>query len=144
MSRSPRPSKYHGDEDDPRYPSPRFLRSIGAVVVDVAVHGGIAFAVGSSGTPGIVTGALAVAAYLVASFVNTTLVQWVLRASVGKALFGLAVIRGKDGGRPTFGNLLVWYFLRGINLALENSSDGYQQVVAVRRRDIRRPAQLAT
>ena len=39
------------------------------------------------------------------SFVNRVIIQAVFATSIGKALFGLRIVRRSDGGRPSLGQL---------------------------------------
>ncbi|WP_040686809.1 hypothetical protein [Nocardia vinacea] len=38
----PRGPRYHGDKNDPRYPSPREWRVFFAPIIDIALHAGLA------------------------------------------------------------------------------------------------------
>jgi uncharacterized RDD family membrane protein YckC len=80
---------------------------------------------------------------LAASFVNHAFGMWVLRASVGKLLWGLRVVRAHDGGRTGFwravGRWLVGYVLF-VLMALAEDGGGVGQacgVRTVRRRHLR-------
>ncbi|WP_227998677.1 RDD family protein [Nocardia australiensis] len=135
-------AKFHGDTNDPRYPSPRELRSHVAVLVDMLLHAGVALAVVGRDT-GLVWAALLVVVYAAASFIHTTVIQRITHATLGKAVVGLVLIRGSDGDRPSFGRLLEWYFLRvflTIGGMIFDDEDPWQaeygrNLVAVRRRD---------
>lgn len=137
----PRGPRYHGDKNDPRYPSPREWRVFFAPIIDIALHAGLAATVliKVSGLAGV---ALAIVAYVVVSFVHTVVVQRITHATVGKAVFGLVLIRGNDGNWPTTGRLIVWYFVRVLITALTladgfgGSGDPDPHLVAVRRRDV--------
>lgn len=99
----------HGDEDDPRYPSPRALRdALGQtidIVVTVAVGVAAALAaISSHVVPDrlrLLDYLIGAAVALVASFVVRVPVQAALGASPGRRLFGLRAIRPSDGGRVT-------------------------------------------
>ncbi|MDT0269416.1 RDD family protein [Streptomyces sp. DSM 44915] len=78
-----------------------------ATTTDVALAWGAGFASGAALAPdglGLPLGYLAAffGAGLAASFVNHVLGMWLLRASLGKLLFGLRVVRVLDGRRPGF------------------------------------------
>lgn len=137
--KKPSGPRYHGDKNDPRYPSPRELRTAMAVVPDIALHAGVAW-LAFARSSGIVSLLLAVLAYVGASFVHTVLFQRVTGgATVGKLLFGVVLIRGGDGRRPTLWNLLVAFCGRGILLMIDGDSptDYGGFLVHVRRRDVR-------
>ncbi|MFI6363454.1 hypothetical protein ACIBG0_11980 [Nocardia sp. NPDC050630] len=114
----PRGPQYHGDKNDPRYPSPRELRGDTAAFFDIALHGGSAGAIANTAVSGLGWVVLVfVATYAALSFVHTVIVQRIIHATIGEALLGLVVIRGEDGGWPTFGNLVRGYFWRGFATA---------------------------
>jgi hypothetical protein len=73
--------------------------------LDWLVHLGVAVAVffATKHTP--LPTVNAIGAWLGASFVDRVLVQWACRATLGKLIFGLGVVRPVDGGRPGFGQL---------------------------------------
>jgi hypothetical protein len=50
---------------------------------------------------------LAILYFLAASFVDRVIVQAVVRTTIGKAAFGLVVLRPDTGGHPSFGRLLA-------------------------------------
>ncbi|MFE9325696.1 hypothetical protein ACIHDR_30650 [Nocardia sp. NPDC052278] len=114
----PRAPQYHGDKNDPRYPSPRELRGNTAAFFDIALHAGLAGAVANTAVSGLGWVVLIfMVTYAVLSFVHTVIVQRIIHATIGKALLGLVVIRGEDGRWPTFGNLVRGYFWRGFATA---------------------------
>jgi hypothetical protein len=94
----------HGFRGDPRYPSPRTLRRTYGFVVDWIVHFGCGVAAYLATGTHLPT-VWAVLAWLVASFVHRVLIQAACGTTLGKALFGLRIIRPSDGGRPTVGEL---------------------------------------
>ncbi|MBF6172616.1 RDD family protein [Nocardia blacklockiae] len=147
----------HGRLSDPDYPSPRKLRRVLAFVVDVAIHlacgigGGIAASPGFSAAAlraadwkhlGVNTGAV-VGLWLLASFVNRVVVQAVFHTTVGKALFGLVILRPDTGKLPGFGRLLAAWLLNvylpfaivGNGIGPDRPEDYFMP--AVRRRDYR-------
>ncbi|WP_433624387.1 hypothetical protein [Nocardia sp. CA-120079] len=138
--------RYHGASDDPRYPSPRELRGNAAAFFDIALHAGATIAVAKTTVSGLGMVILVFAAtYAALSFAHTVIVQRVTHATIGKALFGLVVIRGQDGGWPTFADLVRGYFWRGFATAFcffdDNDLPDYDlhepARVTVRRRDVR-------
>ncbi|MEV6140367.1 hypothetical protein AB0L63_30865 [Nocardia sp. NPDC051990] len=141
LESAPREPRYHGDKNDPRYPSPREWRVFFAPIIDIASHAGLAATVlvKVSGLAGI---ALAIVAYVVLSFIHTVAVQRITHTTLGKAIFGLVVIRGDDGNWPTTGRLIFWYFARVLITALTladgfgGSGDPDPHLVTVRRRDV--------
>jgi hypothetical protein len=94
----------HGAAGDPRYPSPRTLRGGIAFTVDFLLHaaGAIGIAIALGHVPRLATYAVAggVGAFLVLSFAHRVFAQWAFRATLGKALCGLCLIRDDTGGRP--------------------------------------------
>jgi uncharacterized RDD family membrane protein YckC len=107
----------HGAKDDPRYPSPRQLRSVLSFVIDLVAHLGLAFLIafviryqldavlGSAANLFLVAAALVL--FVLISFVDRVLVQCIFGATLGKAVIGLRVIRDDTGGPGT-----LWLFLR--------------------------------
>ncbi|MEV0252097.1 hypothetical protein AB0H76_36310 [Nocardia sp. NPDC050712] len=138
----PRP-RFHGDDPDPRYPSPRELRTLFSWILDVALNVGAVFAVlhlmQSSGQDGLLLLPALPLAYLVTAFTNRVLVQRVLHASLGKILVGLVVIRRDNGGWVPLGNLTSAFFLRGLALLLDagGAEDESDHLSVVRRRDVK-------
>jgi uncharacterized RDD family membrane protein YckC len=107
----------HGCAGDPRYPSPRRLRRVFGFTVDWLVHVACAVGVffGSEHVPSLahLPTVWAVVAWLLVSFAHRVLVQAACGTTLGKALFGLRMIRPSDGRRPGVGQLAgAW--LRGI------------------------------
>jgi hypothetical protein len=105
----------HGDEKDPRYPSPKGLWTTIGFLLDLALHVGAAVGVFRAVThvPRLAdyVVALAVAAFLVLSIVHRIFVQWAFRTTLGKGLVGLCLIRDDTGGRPTLWSLVkAWLF----------------------------------
>ncbi|MEU7143072.1 hypothetical protein ABZ942_26745 [Nocardia sp. NPDC046473] len=143
LQAAPRGPRYHGDTNDPRYPSPRELRTFTATVVDIALHAGVAAAAATS-VDGLIAIPTGILVYVVTSFVHTTVVQRITAATIGKAVFALVFIRGDDGGKPTFDRLLKWYLLRSFLTVLSvlfdwspNGNEHSPSLVAVRRRDVK-------
>ncbi|TDC20569.1 RDD family protein [Streptomyces sp. 8K308] len=88
----------------------------GAVATDALVALGVGLAVARLASPDADGFLFAISFFgcaLATSFVNHVLGMWLLRGSVGKLLWGLRVVRAKDGGRPGFwrstGRWLVGY-----------------------------------
>jgi hypothetical protein len=101
----------HGFEKDPRYPSPRRLRRVLAFIVDFVLHFGCA--VGLYFWFRYVANAYTIwplVTWILVSFVHRTIIQRMVRTTLGKAIFGLCLIRPQDGGRPRFGQLVKAWF----------------------------------
>ena len=100
----------HGSDGDPRYPSPRKLRRALAFVVDTLLHLGIGAAAffGTKHIPALdnLIGLWALIAWIGSSLIDRVLIQWAFATTVGKAIFGLRLVR-KDGGRPKLGRLMI-------------------------------------
>ncbi|QLY28972.1 RDD family protein [Nocardia huaxiensis] len=134
---------YLGAEGDPRFPSPRRLRSLLAGITDLILIFGIVAAAlwglinrsGPDQTPSIFS---AYALLLLLAFVQYFLLPSLLGASLGQLMCGLTLIRCTDASRPT---------LRDIARAtLRNSTRAFRirgihalapHLVVVRRRDLR-------
>ncbi|WP_433601013.1 RDD family protein [Nocardia sp. CA-135953] len=153
----------HGSSDDTRYPSPRLLRRVLAFAIDWALHLGVGLGSAIAVSPEFsveavtrfdwkhlgVNPIIALGFWALASVVDRVGVQAIFHATVGKAVFGLRVIRPDDGTSPSFGRLLaVWlvdlYMVVAFPIALVGNGDlpGPDRVddyflPAVRRRDIR-------
>jgi RDD family protein len=151
--------QYQG-KDDPRYSSPRLLRTVLAFTVDQALSltSGVGAFFACNDVPKVatyighsmasLTTVDGLIALVVVSLVNRVLIQWAFRATIGKALFGLVVIRRRDGGRPGFWRLArawftgVWYGIAALADTFGNTNSGtdYQAesfFPAVRYRDVR-------
>lgn len=115
--------KRHGGKDDDQYPSPRMLRRVLAFIIDWMIHVGCgvgaAIAVSPEFSPDAVARhdwqhlgvnpVVAVGFFLAASAFDRIVIQSIFHTTIGKALFGLVVIRPQDGKYPSFGRLLaVW------------------------------------
>ncbi|MFF0532069.1 hypothetical protein ACFYT3_27270 [Nocardia amikacinitolerans] len=138
--------EYHGADGDPRYPSPRDLRKAISSVVDVVLILVI--------TP--VAGA-AVALHLdVDPELTAALFFWILMpiqlvalpawigATLGQRVCGLAQIRGGDGMRPEFRDVIGMG--NGVPADIRARGDLYVTftgLVVVRRRDLTGPARPA-
>ncbi|MFD6463643.1 RDD family protein [Streptomyces roseolus] len=155
---------HHGSKGDARYPSPRLLRRVLAFAFDwvlhIAIGLGVAIAVSHEFSLQSavhldwkhvgVSPFLALGCWLAASAVDRVAVQAIFHTTVGKALFGLRVIRPDNGRYPAFGKLLVvWlvdlYLVVAFPIALIANSDapGPERVEdyflpAVRKRDVGR------
>ncbi|HWE92300.1 MAG TPA: RDD family protein [Pseudonocardiaceae bacterium] len=147
-----RPGMEHGSDKDPRYPSPRRLRRALGFTIDFVLHAGVLVGAGylSQRTPALanLAGIWALVAWMAVSFVHRVLIQWPSQTTLGKAIFGLCLIRKDDGGRPRFGQLVKAWFAgiwAGISLigAIGGSGGGGDGDIAdvflpaVRRRDVR-------
>ncbi|MEV0252188.1 hypothetical protein AB0H76_36770 [Nocardia sp. NPDC050712] len=104
--------EYHGDDGDARYPSPRRLRLLGALLIDVVLHLGSMIAMAVL-VPVIVHvlkypepfAYAALLAPIVGIGGNLILLPKWVHASVGELIFGLVQIRGSDGGWPGWRDL---------------------------------------
>jgi hypothetical protein len=141
-----------GHWGDPRFPSPRKLRTVCAFAIDLvlplATFTAIAVDLTPGTTPHLKMAALlpALALTAVLSFTNRVILQRLFRTSIGKALFGLCVISRSDGDRPKLGQL-AWAWLAGIGLAIGTAFNvGVSKnptlarfPIPVRRRDLQKP-----
>lgn len=154
----------HGEKDDPRYPSPRRLRRALAFVVDFAltflvgvVGGFVAFGGDISygrfhlhlpervhlGAVSHYGGLSMLGLVLAVSFANRVLIQWIARATVGKALFGLWVVDPSDGRRASLWlNVKSWLMTlvvlaEAIGSTSTGAGGGHRFPAAVRMRDVR-------
>lgn len=149
--------KRHGGKEDSRYPSPRSLRRTIAFILDWVIHVGCGVGAAIAVSPGFSTDAaarhdwqhlgvnpaVAVGFFLAASAFDRIVIQSIFHTTIGKALFGLVVIRPQDGKYPSFGRLLaVWLFHVYLPLGIWGGA-GPDQIEdyflpAVRRRDMPR------
>ncbi|WP_256461992.1 RDD family protein [Nocardia alni] len=116
LDETPKNPPRHGENKDPRYPSPRLLRWTSAFILDLLIHAGPMIAVFvvlahdtslADKLPQVRLWALI--SWPVLSFIDRTVVQRAFHSTLGKAVFGLVVIRPEDGRWPTFGRLVkVW------------------------------------
>ncbi|MGP4114930.1 RDD family protein [Streptomyces sp. 4N509B] len=112
------------------------------VTLGVGIVGARAFAVEDLDILGYVLPFLGCA--LAVSFLNHVLGMWLLRASVGKLLWGLRVVRVVDGGRPGFwrsvGRWLSGYGLLVVMMMAEEGGGVGEAcgLRTVRRRHLRR------
>ncbi|WP_176968901.1 RDD family protein [Amycolatopsis xylanica] len=93
----------HGADNDPRYPSPKTLRNVVAIIIDLVVHLGVGVAVGlvaKQRLPGSPWVLYALLAFIAASIVHRIFLHRVFGATLGKALTGVRLIRDDNGGRP--------------------------------------------
>jgi uncharacterized RDD family membrane protein YckC len=90
----------------------------------------------------------AIVAWFVVSFVHRVLIQWATQASLGKALFGLRLVRPEDGGRVGFGTLVKAWLVSILativtvgSIAGSSGGDGIDEntfmLPVIRRRDVR-------
>lgn len=140
----------HGAEGDPRYPSPRQLRRAVAFAVDFLLHFGCGVGTfyGTQHIPALdnLIGLWALLGWIAASLINRVLIQWAFATTVGKAIFGLRVVR-KDGGRPRLGQLVIaWlvgltYVVDALSIFGDGSGIGLDGkkyfLAAVRMKDVR-------
>lgn len=157
-------SARHGSKGDVRYPSPRMLRRALAFAFDWTLHLGVGLGGAVAVSPEFsaqaatqfdwkhvgVSPFIALGFWMAGSVFDRVVVQAVFHTTVGKALFGLRVIRPDNGEYPAFGKLLgVWlvdlYLALAFPIALVANSDapGPDRVEdyflpAVRRRDLHR------
>jgi hypothetical protein len=142
----------HGSAGDPRYPSPRRLRRALGFAVDFVLHLGCGVGVflvaGRVPALARLPTVWAILAWLLVSFVHRVVIQRLTGTTLGKAIFGLCLVRGEDGLRPRFGQLLkAWLvgIVAGVSLvgAIGGASGGGDGdlveafLPAVRRRDVR-------
>lgn len=106
----------HASKGDARYPSPRRVRIVLAFFVDVLVHflcaAGLTMAVYA--VPHRPDWALLVAlfgGYLLVSLIHRVFIQGATHATLGKAMFGLCVIRPDTGAPPGKGRLALHWIL---------------------------------
>lgn len=103
----------HGGRQDPRYPATTDLRHVLAILIDLVLHLGTAVVVAfvlaakQSETAGILAGA---GVFFALSIVDRIIVQRLFRATVGKMITGLYVIRDDTGGPPTVWSLTREWF----------------------------------
>ncbi|RZS37763.1 RDD family protein [Herbihabitans rhizosphaerae] len=110
----------HGGIDDPRYPSGTGLGVTLGFVIDFALHVGVGVGAclalqrlpalerfADLAWLGLLLG------FLLASIVHRIFVQRLTHTTLGKAIFGVCLIRSDTGGPPTLWSLVkVW--LRGV------------------------------
>ncbi|WP_378737436.1 RDD family protein [Nocardia brasiliensis] len=148
--------KRHGAKDDDRYPSPRMLRRALAFIVDWVLHVGCGVGAALAVGPGFSPAAIArhdwqhlgvnpvavIGFFLAASAFDRVVFQAIFHTTVGKALFGLVVIRPQDGTYPSFGRLLaVWLCDLYLPIGVVGGGTGPDELgdyflPAVRRRDV--------
>ncbi|WP_433758537.1 RDD family protein [Nocardia sp. CA-135398] len=154
----------HGGSQDTRYPSPRLLRRVLAFALDWALHLGIGLGSAIAVSPEFsieaatrfdwkhlgVSPIVALGFWTLASVADRVGVQAIFHTTVGKAVFGLRVIRPDDGTFPSLGRLLaVWlvdlYLVVAFPIALVGNGDlpgpdrvGDYFLPAVRSRDLQR------
>ncbi|MFD6159521.1 RDD family protein [Nocardia sp. NPDC060256] len=155
---TPEESKPYGRKGDVRYPSPRMVRRVLAFVLDWFIHVGCGVGAAIAATPGFAPDAIArhdwqhigvnpvvvIGFFLAASAIDRIIIQSIFHTTIGKALFGLVVVRPQDGKYPSFGRLLaVWLFHVYLPLAIFGNGAGPDRaedyfLPAVRRRDVLR------
>jgi hypothetical protein len=113
----------HGGKDDPRYPSKDGLRTVLGFAIDLlVVHIGGAVAVGFAfaQVPKLSSDAVlaGIGAFVGLSIVHRVLVQWAFATTLGKALWGLVMIRDDTGGRPTLWSLVKAWMIGAFTLTL--------------------------
>lgn len=157
------PPKRHGASNDPDYPSPRTLRRTLAFLLDMAIHIACGIGAGAAVSPAFspealrhndwqhlgVNPAAVVGFWLAASFADRVIIQAITHTTIGKAVFGLVVLRPDTGQIPSPGRLLAAWLLdiwmpiailadiagNGGSLGPEKTGDYI--LPAVRRRDLR-------
>ncbi|MEU7143068.1 RDD family protein [Nocardia sp. NPDC046473] len=148
----------YGRKGDVRYPSPRMLRRVIAFALDWLIHVGCGVSAAIAVTPGFTADAIAhhdwqhvgvnpvvvVGFFLVASAFDRIIIQSIFHTTIGKAVFGLVVIRPQDGKYPSFGRLVaVWLFHIYLPLGIFGNGAGPDRIgdyflPAVRRQDVLR------
>ncbi|GAA1978586.1 hypothetical protein GCM10009754_63340 [Amycolatopsis minnesotensis] len=106
------PRGKHGEDCDPRYPSPKSWRIWLGFVIDLVLHvgGGVGAALAVAKVPKLEPYAgnavvIGIGAFVVLSLVHRVFVQWAVTTTLGKALCGLRLVRDDTGGRPTLWRL---------------------------------------
>lgn len=145
------PTIPHGSARDPRYPSPRALRRTFGFTVDLVLHLGCTVGAffGAERVPSLahLPTVWAILAWFVVSFLHRVLIQWATQASLGRALFGLRLVRPLDGGNVGFGMLAkawlvsIWATIEVLG-SISGSGGGDVDentfmLPVVRRRDVR-------
>ncbi|MEU4315706.1 hypothetical protein [Nocardia sp. NPDC024068] len=129
--------RYHGAEGDTRYPSPRDLRRMASVVIDIGLVLGsllvpiLALLVLQAKTTVELprgAGSSVILMPVLVIVVNRYLLRKWVHASLGELIFGLVEIRGRDGAWPGWRDLL-WG-----QVAARGNVPG---IVCVRRCDVR-------
>ncbi|WP_215547066.1 RDD family protein [Amycolatopsis sp. CA-230715] len=102
----------HGEDGDPRYPSPRGWRVGVGFLIDLLLHagGGAGAALAVAKVPRFEQFSgnaipIGIGAFVVLSLVHRIFVQWAVTTTLGKALCGLRLVRDDTGGRPTLWRL---------------------------------------
>ena len=153
--------KRYGAINDPDYPSPRKLRRTMAFGLDMLIHITAGAAVGFALAPepakyallhrdwnglGVIP-VLMVLCFIAASLVDRVIIQAIFHTTIGKAIFGLVILRPDSGRVPSFGRLLAFWLMH-IYLPLGIAGDIFGNggatpdrpenyiPTAVRRRDI--------
>ncbi|MFE9582272.1 RDD family protein [Nocardia sp. NPDC006044] len=155
VGEAPEAAKPFGRKGDSRYPSPRMLRRTLAFLLDWVIHVGCGVGAAVAVSPEFsmdaaarhdwsqlgVNPVVAIGFFLAASAFDRIVIQSIFHTTIGKALFGLVVVRPQDGKYPSFGRLLaVWLFHVYLPLGIWGGA-GPEQVddyflPAVRRRDV--------
>ncbi|PXX66431.1 RDD family protein [Nocardia tenerifensis] len=149
--------KRHGGRNDERYPAPRMLRRVLAFLLDWVIHVGCGIGAAVAVSPAFAPDAITrhdwqhvgikpivpIGFFLAASAFDRVVIQSIFHTTIGKALFGLVVIRPQDGEYPSFGRLLAVWLLHvylPYGLLGGPGPDDLENyfLPAVRRRDIRR------
>jgi hypothetical protein len=144
----------HGSAGDPRYPSSRRFRQAAGFAIDFALHlgsgVGVFFLAGRVPALSHLPTVWAVLAWLLVSFLHRVVIQRLTGTTLGKAIFGLCLVRPEDGERPRFGELVkawfagVWVGILfiGVLAGAGGTADGQPEeffLPTVRRRDVRAP-----
>ncbi|WP_432014876.1 RDD family protein [Streptomyces cucumeris] len=137
----------------PRVPEPAGdERRMLAATVDFLLAAGVGSALALRGLPQLKVEANALVLWLACvfglSFVNQVLGAWLFRASLGKWLLRMRVVREQDAGRPGFWRLvhrwllgLTWLPMQPVRSLIWADGDPYEDhctLVYVRLKDLRR------
>lgn len=101
----------HGDQGDPRYPSPTTLRQTAGFIVDLVIHLGLGYAVVKAMSASPYALLFGLCAFVVLSIAHRVLLQWLSGTTLGKGLTGLCLIRDDTGGPPTLWSLIKAWLL---------------------------------
>lgn len=104
----------HGKKNDPRYPSTSDLRHMVAILIDLALHFGIAavaFFVLAQRQPANTSLLAGVGVFFGLSLLDRIVVQRLCHATAGKLITGVCLVRDDTGGPPTVWSLVKEWFL---------------------------------
>ncbi|WP_446225776.1 RDD family protein [Nocardia sp. IBHARD005] len=116
-----------GGLDDDRFPSPRKLRRTLAYLLDIVIHVAIGFGIYFVSSPATqfsvmhqewnalqVNWAAVIGYSLLASFIDRVVLQAMTHTTIGKAVFGLAIIDRDTGHYPRLRWLLASWLVSGL------------------------------